>query len=67
MVSLSELTMIESVLRRAENPRVCKEYLGKLRMWLASGQAPMNVRRRLEQMIARFGSMRFAGFSSRPS
>ena len=67
MVSLSELTKIESVLRRAENPRVCNEYLGKLRMWLASGQAPINVGRRLEQMIARFGSTKFVGLSRRPS
>jgi hypothetical protein len=67
MVSINELTKIESVLRRAENPRACNEYVGKMRMWLATGQAPIDVRRRLEQLVARFGGTRFAGSSRRPS
>jgi hypothetical protein len=66
MVSLNELMRIESVLRRAEHPRACNEFVGKMRMWLASGQAPIEVRRRLEQLIARFGSTRFAGSGRRP-
>jgi hypothetical protein len=67
MVSINELTRIESVLRRAENPRACNEYVGKMRVWLASGQAPIDVRRRLEQLVARFGGTRFAGSGRRPS
>jgi hypothetical protein len=67
MVSLNELTKIESVLRRAENPKACNEFVGKIRMWLASGQAPTDVRRRLEQLIARFGSTKFADSGRRPS
>ena len=61
MVSMPELLKIEGVLRRADNVRLCNEYIGKLRMWLATGQAPGDIRRRLEQLIARFGNIRFAG------
>lgn len=63
MVSVSELLKIEGILRRGEqtreNPRMCKEYIGRLRMWLAAGRSPTEVRRRLEQLISRFGNVRF--------
>lgn len=67
MVSINELSRIEGVLRRGDNPRVCNEYVGKMRMWMAAGENNLVVRRRLEQMIARFGHTRFAGLVRRPT
>jgi len=63
MVSVSELTRIEHTLRRGEqgagNGRICKEYVGKIRRWLASGASPADVKRKLEGLIARFGGVRY--------
>jgi hypothetical protein len=63
MVSVSQLSRIENVLRQGEqggdNGRTCKEYVGKIRRWLASGESPTDVRRKLELLIARFGNVRY--------
>ena len=63
MVSVSELSRIENILRQGEqggdNGRVCKDYVGKIRRWLASGESPADVRRKLELLIGRFGNIRY--------
>ena len=63
MVSVSQLTRIEGTLRQGQtggsNGKICKEYVGKIRRELASGDSPADVRRKLEQLIGRFGSVRY--------
>jgi len=63
MVSVSQLTRIEGTLRQGQtgggNGKICKEYVGKLRRELASGVSSAEVRRKLEQLISRFGSVRY--------
>ena len=63
MVSVSQLTRIEGTLRQGQhgegNGKICKEYVGKLRRELASGESSAEVRRKLEQLIGRFGSIRY--------
>jgi hypothetical protein len=63
MVSVSELLKIENILRQGEHGgdrgKVCKEYIGKIRRWLASGESPADVRRKLELLVARFGNVRY--------
>jgi len=63
MVSVGELQKIEGILREGErsgqNTRMCKDYVGRIRMWLAKGRNPVDVRRKLEQLISRFGNARF--------
>jgi hypothetical protein len=67
MVSINELSRIEGVLRRGDNARMCNEYVAKMRNWLATGEGNLVLRRRLEQMVARFGHTRFAGMTRRPA
>ncbi|MBI2964378.1 MAG: hypothetical protein HYY35_11540 [Deltaproteobacteria bacterium] len=63
MVSISELSRMEGILRRGGqtggDSRLCREYLGKIRMWLAVGRVPADVRRRLEMLLSRFGNVRY--------
>ena len=66
MVSIGELTKIEAALRQGHNPRICNDYVSKLRHWLASGKEPPDVTRRMELLVARFGNVKFAGASRRP-
>lgn len=66
MVSIDELVKIESILHRGGNPRVCNEYMGKIRRWLATGEGSDDVRGRLQQLVARFGAVRFATSPRRP-
>jgi len=60
MVSINELMRIEDALRRGGNAVICHEYVRKIRMWLATGQASPQVSRRLQELVARFGNVRFA-------
>ena len=66
MVSLRELDKIEMVLRQGRDARACVAYIGKLRGWLAAGGCPADVRRKLEQMVSRFGNSRFASAPRQP-
>jgi hypothetical protein len=63
MVTVSELSKIENILRQGEHSgdhgKSCKEYIGKVRRWLASGQSPADVRRKLELLVARYGNVRY--------
>jgi len=63
VVSVSQLTRIEGTLRQGQqgggNGKICKEYVGKIRRELASGESSAEVRRKLEQLIGRFGSVRY--------
>ncbi len=63
MVSVSELSRIEEMLRRGERDvgkaRICKDYIGKIRRWLSSGESSADVRRKLEQLISRYGNARY--------
>ncbi len=63
MVSMSELSKVEGILRRGGqtggDSRLCREYVGKIRLWLASGRTSTDVRRRLEMLISRFGNVRY--------
>jgi len=63
MVSVSELSRIENILRQGEHGgnsgKICREYVGKIRRWLASGQNPADVRHKLELLVARFGNVRY--------
>ena len=61
--SVSELSRMENILRQGErgggNARVCKEHVAKIRRWLASGESAADVRRKLENLIGRYGSVRY--------
>ena len=63
MVSMSQLSRIESILRQGDrggdSARICKQYVGQIRRWLAAGQSPADVRRKLELLVARFGNVRY--------
>lgn len=63
MLAMSELLKIEGALQRGGNtgadPSGCRESAAKLRRWLAAEQHPLPVRRKLEQLIGRFGNARF--------
>ena len=64
LVSMAELAKVENSLRRGEiardDQRACKEYVGKIRRWLAAGgQNPPEVRRKLEQLLGRFSHAQF--------
>ena len=66
MVSIGELTKMENALRQGQNARMCNDYVAKLRVWLASGKEPPDIKRKIELLVARFGNVRFAGPTSRP-
>jgi hypothetical protein len=63
MVSMSQLSRIESVLRQGnrggDSGKICKQHVGQIRRWLASGQSPADVRRKLELLVARFGNVQY--------
>jgi hypothetical protein len=65
VVSLAELVRIEGTLRRGTDPRTCADYVRKIRTWRASGQASVEVARKLEQLIGQFGNSRFADAARR--
>ena len=60
MVTIGDLTKIESILIQGNDPRACTDSVQKVRRWLAAGGAAPAVKRKLEQLVARFGNAKFA-------
>jgi len=59
MVTMGELAKIENVLVQGTDARACGENVLKVRRWLAAGGATRDVRRKLEQLVGRFGNAKF--------
>ena len=60
MVTIGDLARIESILVQANDLRACTDSVQKVRRLLAAGGAAPDVRRKLEQLVGRFGNARFA-------
>ena len=60
MVTIGELAKIENVLVQANDPKVRIDSMQKVRRWLAAGDAAPDVKRKLEQLVGRFGNAKFA-------
>jgi hypothetical protein len=63
MTSLNEVLKIGQQLERGErthdNRRACVALVARVRQLLSSGTESVEVRRKLEQLVGRFGNARF--------
>lgn len=63
MTSMGEVLRIEQFLERGErvhdNRRGCLQLVAKVRSLLAAGTESTAVRRKLEQLVGRFGNVEF--------